>query len=254
MSTNEPLLQMEGIQKSFGNVKALNGVDFSIGNQQIVGLLGDNGAGKSTLIKVLVGVHQPEVGTIRFNGKEVQFSNPKEAREKGIETVYQDLALIDKMSIMRNFFLGRETTEEKTGLFLDKERMNQTCRKTLEDIGIKVRSPREPVSILSGGERQSIAIGRALFFGAKLLILDEPTSALSIKESKRVLEDAEKAKERGLSVVLISHNVHTVYSVADKITILERGQKLGDYKKEETNADELERLIARPDKLSTENE
>lgn len=241
-----PLIEMKGIVKNFGRVYALKGVDFSVGENEVVGLLGDNGAGKSTLIKVLVGLHQPDKGEVYFEGKKVFFSSPKDARNYGIETVYQDLALIPLMSISRNFFLGREPVS-RVGLFniLRKKEMDKIAREVLEDIGVKVRSVDEAVSFLSGGERQAIAIGRAIHFGAKLLILDEPTAALSIKETRKVLDLILEAKEKGLSVVFITHNIYHVYEVADKLTLLEHGKKVGDFVKKDVTPEEIIDIIAR---------
>src|SRR5260221_4254849 len=180
-----PLVQMESISRTFGNVVALEGVNFDIGYQEVIGLLGDNGAGKSTLIKVLTGVHQPSGGQIYFEGQPVSISSPQAARELGIETVYQDLALVPLMSIARNFYLGREPVRQVGPLdVLDHELMREQTTEALAHIGIRIRGAGEPVGILSRGERQSIAIGRAVHFGTKLLILDEPTSALSIGETR----------------------------------------------------------------------
>jgi simple sugar transport system ATP-binding protein len=235
---------MVGISKSFGRIQALKDVDFTVGYREVVGLLGDNGAGKSTLIKILCGVYPPDRGEIFLEGRRVSFSSPQQARALGIETVYQDLALIPLMSIARNFFLGREPTRRIGFLrLLDQRRMTQVTRQALEEIGISIRSPDEPVAILSGGERQSIAIGRAVHFGAKLLILDEPTSALSIKEAAKVLHYVRRAKERGLSVIFISHNLHHVYPVADRFVVIHHGVKVGDLRKEETSQEEIECLI-----------
>ncbi|MGH2523910.1 MAG: ATP-binding cassette domain-containing protein, partial [Anaerolineales bacterium] len=198
---------MESIVKRFGTVTALIGVDFTVNPREVVALVGDNGAGKSTLIKILTGVYTPTEGQIYFEGRPVQIRSPREARALGIETVYQDLALVNLMSITRNFFLGRELVR-KIGLirWLRLREMHNQTQTSLRDIGIEVRSPAEPVERLSGGERQSIAIGRALHFGAKLLILDEPTSALSVAETRKVLTYTLNAKERGLSVIFITHN------------------------------------------------
>ncbi|MCD6364234.1 MAG: sugar ABC transporter ATP-binding protein [Synergistetes bacterium] len=246
-----PLVEMKGIVKNFGRVQALRGVDFTVGKNEVVGLLGDNGAGKSTLIKILVGFYQPDEGEIYFEGKKVNFSSPKDARAMGIETVYQDLALVELMSIARNFFLGRELTY-KVGPFelLDKRNMNRIAKEMLTDIGVKVRDVNETVSFLSGGERQAIAIGRAIHFGAKLLILDEPTAALSIKETQRVLELILEAKSRGLSVVFITHNIYHVYEVADRFTLLEHGKKVGDFTKEEVTPQDIIDIISRETKAA----
>ncbi len=240
------LVEMKGIVKNFGKVQALRGVDFRVGRNEVMGLLGDNGAGKSTLIKILVGLYQPDEGEIYMEGKRVSFASPKDARRAGIETVYQDLALAELMSISRNFFLGRELTV-KRGPFelLNKREMSSIARDVLTDIGVKVRNVDETVAFLSGGERQAIAIGRAIYFGAKLLILDEPTAALSVKETRRVLELIVEAKNRGLSVVFITHNIYHVYEVADKFTLLEHGRKVGDFKKEEVTPQDMIDIISR---------
>ena len=244
MKNSEPLVQMINISKSFGTVQALKNVDFDVGYQEVMGLVGDNGAGKSTLIKILTGVFPPDSGEIYFEGKKVEIRSPKEARDLGIETVYQDLALIPLMSISRNFFLGREPVVRIGPFrFMDKRKMDATVRQVLSEIGINVRSPEEPVAILSGGERQSVAIGRALHFGAKLLILDEPTSALSVRETHKVLDFILEAKNRGLSIIFITHNIYHVYSVADRFTILEHGRKVATFKKTEVSAEDIIEII-----------
>ncbi|MBN1315026.1 MAG: sugar ABC transporter ATP-binding protein [Anaerolineales bacterium] len=239
-----PVVRMEKIVKRFGTITALNEVDFDVHKGEVVGLLGDNGAGKSTLIKVLTGVYSPTSGRIFFEGEHVEIPSPREARALGIETVYQDLALVGLMSITRNFFLGRELIR-KIGPFdwLDMREMNAQTRESLKYIGIDIRSPREVVGKLSGGERQSIAIGRARHFGAKLLILDEPTSALSVGETRKVLSYTQAAKERGLGVIFITHNVGHVYQVADRFTIIRRGQKVGTYLKSELNQNDIADII-----------
>jgi simple sugar transport system ATP-binding protein len=244
MSGREPLVRMVNISKSFGTVQALKNVDFDVGYQEVMGLVGDNGAGKSTLIKILTGVFPPDTGEIYFEGKKVEIHSPKEARDLGIETVYQDLALIPLMSISRNFFLGREPVVRVWPFkLMDRRKMDAVVRKVLSEIGIQVRSPEEPVAILSGGERQSVAIGRALHFGAKLLILDEPTSALSVRETHKVLNFILEAKERGLSIIFITHNIYHVYSVADRFTILEHGRKVATFGKDEVSAEDIIEII-----------
>lgn len=239
------LIEARGISKTFGKVKALQRVDFHVRHQEIVGLVGDNGAGKSTLIKILTGVYPPDEGEIFFEGRRVHFSSPRDARALGIETVYQDLALIEQMSIARNFFLGSEPVKRISFLpLLDSRTMSATTESALRSLGItSLRSAEEEVRVLSGGERQAIAIGRTLHFGAKLLILDEPTSALSIVETQKVLGYIQEAKRRGLSVILISHNLYHVYPVADRIVVLEHGRKIGDLRKEETTLDEIINMI-----------
>ena len=239
-----PVVEMKNIVKQFGTVTALDGVDFTVNPREVVGLVGDNGAGKSTLIKILTGVHTPTAGQIFIDGRPVQINSPREARALGIETVYQDLALVPLMSITRNFFLGRELTASLGPLhWLDIGEMNRRTQASLQDIGIDIRSPSEKVEKLSGGEKQSIAIGRALHFGAKLLILDEPTSALSVGETRKVLTYTINAKERGLSVIFITHNIHHVMLVADRYTIIQHGQVLGNFKRGEVTADDMAALI-----------
>jgi simple sugar transport system ATP-binding protein len=239
---NNNLVEMKNIKKNFGKVQALRGVDFNIGRREIVGLLGDNGAGKSTLIKILVGYEKADEGEIYFEGKKVFFNSPKEAREMGIETVYQDLALVNLLPIWRNFFLGRELVK---GAFLSIDEMKKITYEYLKEIGIFIRSPEETVFFLSGGERQAIAIARAMYFGAKLLILDEPTAALSVGETKKVLEHVMRVKEKGVSVIFITHNIYHVYEVADRLVILEKGVKVGDFKKEDVTPQEIMGMIAR---------
>jgi simple sugar transport system ATP-binding protein len=238
------LVLMENIVKRFGRVTALDGVDFEVKAQEVMALLGDNGAGKSTLIKILTGVHTPTGGQVFFDGMPVEIRNPHDARALGIETVYQDLALVDSMSIGRNFFLGREPMARLGPIkLLDMQTIATQTRKSLGDVGIKIRSAREKVAKLSGGERQSIAIGRAVHFGVKLLILDEPTSALSVAESRKVLDYTQNAKERGLSVIFITHNVHHVMAVADRYTVIRHGKKVGTYGKDEVSFDDISDLI-----------
>ncbi len=240
----DSLVEMVGIAKSFGTVEALRGVDFRVAKQEIVGLLGDNGAGKSTLIKILTGVYTPTRGQIYFEGKPVFINSPHEARELGIETVYQDLALVPLMSIARNFWLGQEITRSMGPIkVLDKKQMSDTAREALREIGINIRSADEPVGSLSGGERQSIAIGRAVYFGKKLLILDEPTSALSVKQTQEVLNYTRAAKEKGLSVIFITHNIAHVHEVADRFTIIRGGRKVGDFYKEEVTEMEVAQMV-----------
>jgi simple sugar transport system ATP-binding protein len=239
-----PVVHMKKIVKRFGTITALNGVDFTVSKHEVTALLGDNGAGKSTLIKILTGVYTPTSGEIYFEGASVKIGSPREARALGIETCYQDLALVNQMSITRNFFLGRELIRKVGPIrWLNVKEMNAQTRKSLHDIGIEIRSPTEKVGRLSGGERQSIAIGRARHFGAKLLILDEPTSALSVGETRKVLSYILTAKERGLSVIFITHNVHHVYQVADRYTIIRHGRKVGTYDKGDLTMDDIADLI-----------
>ena len=238
------LIEMRGISHWFGHVMALSNVDLNLYEGEVLALLGDNGAGKSTLIKCLTGVYQPSSGSIRFAGLAISLSSPAMARSLGIETVYQDLALIPRMSISQNFYLGRELTKQ-AGPFtvLDQSRMREKSHAALSEVGITIRDTDEPVGSLSGGERQSIAIGRAMHFGSRLLILDEPTSALSIGETNKVLSYIRAAKESGLSVIFITHNLHHVFAVSDRMTILRHGEKLGDYDIGDISEDAVTSLI-----------
>ena len=238
------LVWMENITKKFGTITALKDVSFGIEAGEVRALLGDNGAGKSTLIKILMGVYPPTEGQIYFESKPVKISSPREARAIGIEAVYQDLALVNLMSISRNFFLGREMISTLGPLrWLDTRRMNEICLKSLHDIGIEIRSSSERVGSLSGGERQSIAIGRGIHFGAKVLILDEPTSALSVAETRKVLTYIKGAKERGLAVIFITHNVHHVFMLADSYSVIRHGKQVGTYVKGELTEDDIADLI-----------
>jgi simple sugar transport system ATP-binding protein len=238
------LVDMRGISQRFGHITALSNVDLNLYQGEVLALLGDNGAGKSTLIKVLTGVHQPTEGRIAFDGQAVDISSPAVAHTLGIETVYQDLALIPRMSISRNFYLGRELTK-RVGPFtvLDHETMRQRAETALSEIGITVRDADEPVGALSGGERQSIAIGRAVHFGSRVLILDEPTSALSIGETRKVLGYIRAAKDEGMSVIFITHNLHHVFEVADRVVVLSHGEKIGDFPRDDVSEDRVAEMI-----------
>jgi len=221
----------------------LENVDFCVAHKQVVGLVGDNGAGKSTLIKILMGVHHPDEGEIRFEGRKVEFSSASQAREAGIEPVYQDLGLVNALSVSRNFFLGKEPVKGPLGI-LDKRKMDKACVEYLTGLGIRIRSVNESVAYLSGGERQAISIARSMYFGAKLVVLDEPTAALSIKEAQKVLDFIVDVRKRGLSVIFITHNIYHVYSVADRFTILERGEKLGDVDQKDVTPEQIMQSIS----------
>ncbi len=247
MEIGDPIIKMEGVAKRFGTVTALEKVDFEVRVGEVLALLGDNGAGKSTLVKIITGVYNPSEGNIFFKNKRVKINSPRDARKLGIETVYQDLALVPLMSVARNFFLGREITSLMWLLNLQK--MESGTREALGDVGIEKfseegrRSVSEAVGKLSGGERQSVAIGRAVHFGASVLILDEPTSALSVAETNKVLYYTRAAKERGLGVIFISHNISHVYQVSDRYTILRHGSKVGDYNKSELSEKDIADII-----------
>ena len=217
----------------------------AVGAGEVVCLLGDNGAGKSTLIKCLSGVFPPSEGRILIDGEEVRFQSPRDALKYGIATVYQDLAMIPLMSVERNFFLGSEPTVGR-GPFrrFDLERATRVTREELAKIGIDVRNTQKPVATLSGGERQSVAIARAVYFGAKVLILDEPTSALGVTEAGVVLRYVMRARARGLGVIFITHNIHHAYPIADRFTILARGRSCGTFTKSEVTREEVLEMMA----------
>jgi simple sugar transport system ATP-binding protein len=239
------LLEAEAISKHYGNVVALSEIGVHADAGRVTCILGDNGAGKSSLIKVLSGVHQPDGGRLLVEGEEVRFASPRDARAKGIATVYQDLAMVPLMSIWRNFFLG---AEPRTGFGplrrIDSREARAVVRRELNEMGIDIRDPDQPVGTLSGGERQSVAIARAVYFGARVLILDEPTSALGVKQAGVVLKYILQARERGVAVVFITHNPHHAYPVGDRFVILNRGRSLGDFAKSELDRQELVRLMA----------
>jgi simple sugar transport system ATP-binding protein len=236
----EPLLSASGIRKSYGAVVALDGVGITVEAGRVTCLLGDNGAGKSTLIKILSGVEVPDAGEIRLDGKPVIFHSARDALDRGIATVYQDLAVVPVMPIFRNFFLGREPTVG-AGPFrrFDKRRAMAVATEDLSRIGIDVGDVKRPIMTLSGGERQSVAIARAVHFGAKVLILDEPTSALGVKEAEIVLRYVRRARKRGVGVIFITHNVHHALPVGDSFTILKRGHMSVTFAKGELTQTEL---------------
>ena len=240
-----PIIHMDNIKKHYGNVIALNGVTFDVMPGECHCLLGDNGAGKSTFIKTMSGVHKPSKGDIIFEGKPMSFETPRDAMEAGIATVFQDLAMIPLMSVTRNFFMGREPTKGR-GLFkrFDVERANAITVQEMRKMGINLRGPDQAVGTLSGGERQTVAIARAVYFGAKVLILDEPTSALGVRQTSNVLATITKVRAQGVGVVFISHNVRHAMAVGDRFTVLNRGQTPGTAKKNEITAAELQDLMA----------
>jgi simple sugar transport system ATP-binding protein len=241
----EPLIELRAVSKYFGTVIALNDVSFEVRPAEVHGLLGDNGAGKSTLIKVLAGVHAPDAGEILVDGRPVMFASPREALDRGIATVYQDLSLVPLMSVARNFFLGREPQLGRGPTRrLDLDVINGTAVRELHAMGIELRDPEQPVGTLSGGERQCVAIARAIHFGARVLILDEPTSALGVHQASVVLRLVVQAKLRGIGVVFISHNVHHAWSVGDRFTLLKRGRSVGTYDKAKIDRDRLLSLMA----------
>ena len=241
----ETLLEVREISKYFGSVNALQNISLSVNAGEVTCVLGDNGAGKSTLIKILSGVFAPDAGQFLVDGAEVRFASPRDARTAGISTVYQDLAMVPLMSIWRNFFLGSEPTKG-SGPFrrFDVAKAKALTSKELRSMGIDVRDPDQAVGTLSGGERQSVAIARAIHFGARLLILDEPTSALGVKQAGVVLRRIAQAREMGLGVIFITHNPHHAYPVGDRFVVLNRGQSLGNFSKKEIGREDLVRLMA----------
>lgn len=226
IDTNQPRIEVEHVQKRFGTVEALSDITLTLKDNEILGIVGDNGAGKSTFIKTLVGIHQPDAGEIRFNGEPVTIDGPKHARRLGVGTVYQDLALVDELSVAENLFLGRSPVKKIGGIFpiIDTERMNQEAKRILgERLNIHV-DPETPVEYLSGGERQAIAIGRALVTDPDIVLLDEPTSALSKAAVEHVENLVQQLKETGHSVILIDHNLEEVLSMTDRIAVLFQGR------------------------------
>jgi simple sugar transport system ATP-binding protein len=241
-----PLIEVRDIVKTFGPVVALNGVSMNVRASEVLCLLGDNGAGKSTLIKTLSGVHRPTGGDFLVEGRPVAFSSPREALDMGIATVFQDLAMIPLLSITRNFFMGREPGKGRLGpfSFMDMGYADKIAREEMRRIGIDIRDPSQAVGTLSGGERQCVAIARAVHFGAKVLILDEPTSALGVAQTSMVLKFIRQVRGKGLGVIFITHNVRHAYAVGDRFTILNRGRTLGTFAKSEIKLDALQQLMA----------
>lgn len=239
------LIEVRDVVKHFGPVVALAGISLNVAKGEVLCLLGDNGAGKSTLIKTLSGVHRPNGGDFEVEGKAVTFTSPRDALDAGIATVYQDLAMIPLMSITRNFFMGREPSKGMFPFrFMDLTHADRVTRDEMKKIGIDIRDPQQAVGTLSGGERQCVAIARAVYFGAKVLILDEPTSALGVAQTSMVLKYIDQVRRSGLGVIFITHNVRHAMAVGDRFTVLNRGRTLGTFTKAETTMDELQTLMA----------
>ncbi len=250
--TSTPLIELRSVSKFFGSVVALKDIAMSVRAGEVLALLGDNGAGKSTLIKTLAGVHQPSSGQVLVEGKEVKFRSPRDALDHGIATVYQDLAMVPLMSVTRNFFMGREPTVGwGPTRRMDMHKANAVALDAMRQIGIDVRDPGQAVGTLSGGERQCVAIARAVHFGAKVLILDEPTSALGVKQASGVLRYIVQARARGLGVIFITHNVHHAYPVADTFTLLNRGKSLGTFPKSEVTREQVLEMMAGGQELAS---
>jgi simple sugar transport system ATP-binding protein len=238
----QPLLEARGIVKSFGRVHALRGADFTVHPAEVVALIGDNGAGKSTLVKTLSGVHPPDTGEILFEGAPVTLASPEAARELGIETVYQDLALAPDLESAANLFLGREVL--RPGLlgrfgFLDNAAMRERTASAFGDLGVGVQDVMAPVATFSGGQRQGVAVARAVTWASKVVFMDEPTAALGVVQTRRVLDLIMRVRDRGLSVVLISHNMPEVMEVADRVEVLRLGQRVATFKRGEATIEDL---------------
>jgi len=240
------VLEVKSVYKRFGGVQALDDVSIHLNEGEVLALAGDNGAGKSTLIKVVSGVYHPDDGDIIFNNENIQLDNPRFAREKGIETIYQDLALADNLNVGANIFLGREPMTSKLGIpVIDRELMLAESKKVLKNLEINIpeSSLEEPVGKLSGGQRQAVAIGRALYWNAKLLIMDEPTAALGVPEQRNVMDLIKKLKEQKVSIIFISHNLTDIFQASDRIVVLRRGIKAGERLIKDTNSDEIVKLM-----------
>lgn len=237
----EPILRCQGVSRHFGAVRALDGVDFEVRPGEVMALVGDNGAGKSTLIKGIAGSQPFDGGEVLFEGVPVRLDDPKASAALGIEVVYQDLALADNLDVVANMYLGREMVR---GWVLDEPSMERAAKETLASLSVTtLRSVRQEVSDLSGGQRQAIAVAKAVMWNSKLVILDEPTAALGVAQTRQVLDLVKRLKDRGLAVVLISHNLHDIFEVADRITVLRLGQMIGVYRREDTTQQEIVHAI-----------
>jgi D-xylose transport system ATP-binding protein len=240
--TDTPLLEIRGLSKSYGSVQALTDVDFDVREGEVMALVGDNGAGKSTLIKCIAGIHGYDEGEIVFDGEPVTIHGPKDAAKLGIEVVYQDLALCDNLDVVQNMYLGRESRDWLHRL--NEPVMEQHTARTLSSLAVTtIRSIRQPVASLSGGQRQSVAVARAVMWNSRLVILDEPTAALGVAQTRQVLELVKRLAEQGLAVVLISHNLHDIFEVATRITVLRLGRDVGIYERATTSQQEVVHAI-----------
>jgi len=239
------LLEARGIQKHFGAVEALRGMDLCVRAGEVVAVVGDNGAGKSTLIKVIAGVHQPDAGEILFDGRPVHFQSPREARSAGIETIYQDLALANHLNVGANIFLGREMLTRWIGLVpvIDSKRINRETARLLNRIESEIPDPRAAVLNLSGGQRQAVAIARAMYWKMKLVIMDEPTAALAVPEARNVLKLVKTLKDEGIGVIYIDHNLLLALEAADSVVVMNRGRKVYETRASETDQEELIRYM-----------
>ncbi|GHP16137.1 sugar ABC transporter ATP-binding protein [Rhodococcus fascians] len=246
-----PLIELKNVGKNYGNIVALHGIDLRVGAGEVTGVLGDNGAGKSTLIKIMAGLHKQSEGELFVDGTPRTFDSPRDALDLGIATVYQDLAVVALMPVWRNFFLGQELTKGRFFKTLDTNAMRATTIEELRKMGIDLPDVDAPIGALSGGQRQCVAIARAIFFGARVLILDEPTAALGVKQSGMVLRYISAAKEQGLGVVFITHNPHHAYLVGDHFVLLDRGRQKLDCTYDDISLDELTTEMAGGQELAT---
>ncbi|WP_434619103.1 ATP-binding cassette domain-containing protein [Tabrizicola sp. M-4] len=245
MSNASPLLEVRNLSKSFGAVHALRDLTMHVAAGEVVALAGDNGAGKTTLIKAISGVYKPTSGKVLLEGQEVDFSSPQEARERGMETIYQDLALADNLTIGANIFLGREPMTKRWGFLpvLDRKKMAEAARETMALLDFHVNRLDAPVSNFSGGQRQAVAIGRAVYWNARILIMDEPTAALGVPEQRKVISLIHQLKAQGRGVIFISHNLQDIFAVSDRIVVLRRGVMAGERRIAETTHDEVVKLM-----------
>ena len=257
MSPGAPLLKLEGVSKRFGPVHALDRVDFTVRAGEVVGLVGDNGAGKSTLVKAIAGIHSADEGTIRFEGKEVSISRPQDATDLGIATVYQDLALCDNLDVVANLFLGRELVSPGSGRVsrqIDEVKMEHETGDLLSNLAVTIPSLRSEVGTLSGGQRQQVAVARSLLGDPKVVLLDEPTAALGVAQTAQVLLLIKQLRERGLAVVVISHNLADMFEVADRVFVLRLGRPAGTFDVAQATQDEVVAAITgahlRPDAVA----
>jgi ABC-type sugar transport system ATPase subunit len=242
----EPLLRVDNATKRFGGLIAVNDVSMEVNLGEVVGLIGDNGAGKSTLIKMISGVYQPDEGEFYFDGNKTSFDSPREARDAGIETIYQDLALAQNLDVGSNIFLGREVKKNYLGGLvhtLNRKKMQNESAGILSKLDIKIPSLTEQIRNLSGGQRQAVAIARSIYWNAKLMIMDEPTAALGVHEQRKVLTLVKTLRDQGVPVIIISHNMQDVFAVADRIVILRRGRKVGELVAAKTSIDEVVSLM-----------
>ena len=242
---NEPILRATNLVKRFGGLTAVNDVSFDVFPGEVIGLVGDNGAGKSTFIKMISGVHRPDGGHIFLEGREITMASPMEARGLGIETIYQDLALCENLDATVNIFLGREPSKRMLGLFkqVDRGYMLSESNKVLQRLDIKIPNLRRPIRQMSGGQRQAVAIARAVYWNARLVIMDEPTAALGVPEQRKVHELVKTLKSQNVPVIIISHNLQDIFATADRIIVMRRGQKVGDVLAKDVTGDDLVSLM-----------